>query len=141
MDPKPKQFLSSKQQTTLDTKTNPTHWFQIHPPSMNWNKNLSIFIFQLLSKPKFSLVEKIKTIGSSYMVAAGLTPGVQSVDRLHVIINFGQTFVLNFLNRSNISFQISREQHFAVILIEFAHQLMVLLDQINKESFQVSTRT
>ena len=32
---------------------------------------------QLLSKPKFSLVEKIKTIGSTYMVAAGLTPGVQ----------------------------------------------------------------
>ena len=60
--------------------------------------------FKLLSKPKFSLVEKIKTIGSSYMVAAGLTPGVQNVDRLHVIINFGQTFVLNFLNRYNISF-------------------------------------
>ena len=37
----------------------------------------------------------------------------------------------------NFPFQISREQHFAVILIEFAHQLMMLLDQINKESFQV----
>ena len=33
---------------------------------------------KLLSKPKFSLVEKIKTIGSSYMVAAGLLPGVES---------------------------------------------------------------
>jgi adenylate cyclase 2 len=33
---------------------------------------------QLLSKPKFSLVEKIKTIGSSYMVAAGLTPGIEA---------------------------------------------------------------
>ena len=40
--------------------------------------------FQLLSKPKYSLVEKIKTTGSSYMVAAGLTPGVQS-DRCDVM--------------------------------------------------------
>ena len=39
----------------------------------------------MLSKPKFSLVEKIKTIGSSYMVAAGLTPGVEVTDKLHVI--------------------------------------------------------
>ena len=31
---------------------------------------------QLLSKPKFSGIEKIKTIGSTYMVAAGLTPGL-----------------------------------------------------------------
>ena len=30
---------------------------------------------QLLSKPKFSVLEKIKTIGSTYMVAAGLQPG------------------------------------------------------------------
>ena len=32
---------------------------------------------QLLSKPKFSGVEKIKTIGSTYMAATGLnvTPG------------------------------------------------------------------
>ena len=33
------------------------------------------FLFQLLSKPKFSVLEKIKTIGSTYMVAAGLQPG------------------------------------------------------------------
>ena len=31
--------------------------------------------FQLLSKPKFCILEKIKTIGSTYMVAAGLQPG------------------------------------------------------------------
>ena len=36
--------------------------------------------------------------------------------------------------------QISREHHFAVILIEFAFQLMLLLDQINKESFQVTRK-
>lgn len=30
------------------------------------------FFMQLLSKPKFSGVEKIKTIGSTYMAATGL---------------------------------------------------------------------
>ena len=30
-------------------------------------------------------MEKIKTIGSSYMVAAGITPGIESGDKLHVI--------------------------------------------------------
>ena len=34
-----------------------------------------ISLLQLLSKPKFSVLEKIKTIGSTYMVAAGLQPG------------------------------------------------------------------
>ena len=43
----------------------------------------------MLSKPKFSLVEKIKTIGSSYMVAAGLTPGVEATNKLHVILLSG----------------------------------------------------
>ena len=31
--------------------------------------------FQLLSKPKYSAVEKIKTIGATYMAASGLSPG------------------------------------------------------------------
>ena len=33
-------------------------------------------------------------------------------------------------------FQTNREHHFSGILVEFAIQLMTLLDQINKESFQ-----
>lgn len=39
-----------------------------------------IFFSQLLLKPKFSGVEKIKTIGSTYMAAAGLsvTPGQEN---------------------------------------------------------------
>ena len=35
----------------------------------------SRFCFQLLLKPKFSGIEKIKTIGSTYMLASGLRPG------------------------------------------------------------------
>ena len=63
------------------------------------------------------------------MVAAGLTPGVEVRQ---------DVFRLCFrLKAKSSSFQISREQHFAVILIEFALNLMVLLEQINKDSFQV----
>ena len=38
------------------------------------------FLYQLLSKPKFSGVEKIKTIGSTYMAATGLNamPGPEN---------------------------------------------------------------
>lgn len=39
-----------------------------------WSKLPSFcFSLQLLSKPKFNVVEKIKTIGTTYMAAAGLT--------------------------------------------------------------------
>lgn len=43
---------------------------------------------QLLSKPKFSGVEKIKTIGSTYMAATGLnvTPGP---DCAQVVLSLG----------------------------------------------------
>jgi hypothetical protein len=43
-------------------------------------KNFRKFIFadfQLLDKNKFSGVEKIKTIGNTYMAAAGLNPGAE----------------------------------------------------------------
>ena len=43
-------------------------------------------IFQLLLKPKFSAVEKIKTIGSTYMVAAGLHPGKEEVSWFEIFI-------------------------------------------------------
>ncbi|XP_067122187.1 adenylate cyclase type 2-like [Centruroides vittatus] len=65
---------------------------------------------KLLLKPKFSGIEKIKTIGSTYMAAAGLQPGKEESG--------------------------SRERHNVVTLIEFAIALMALLDQINRESFQ-----
>ena len=45
-------------------------------PKETSNMPICLFdAFQLLSKPKFSVLEKIKTIGSTYMVAAGLQPG------------------------------------------------------------------
>ncbi|GIZ02922.1 adenylate cyclase type 2, partial [Caerostris extrusa] len=67
---------------------------------------------KLLLKPKFSRIEKIKTIGSTYMAAAGLQPGREE-------------------NGDE-----SRQGHNLLALTEFAIALMALLDQINRESFQ-----
>ncbi|XP_060802536.1 adenylate cyclase type 2 isoform X2 [Amyelois transitella] len=68
---------------------------------------------KLLLKPKFSCIEKIKTIGSTYMIASGLRPGKE--DKTDA-------------NR--------KEEHTVAILVEFAVALMTILDQINRESFQ-----
>ncbi|XP_036400149.1 adenylate cyclase type 2-like [Megalops cyprinoides] len=68
---------------------------------------------ELLSKPKFSGVEKIKTIGSTYMAAAGLsaTPGQEN-------------------NQDR-----ERQQAQTGNLVEFAIALMGKLDGINRHSF------
>nr|XP_057945542.1 adenylate cyclase type 2-like isoform X2 [Doryrhamphus excisus] len=68
---------------------------------------------ELLSKPKFSGVEKIKTIGSTYMAAAGLsgTPGQEN-------------------NQDR-----ERQQAQIGIMVEFAIALMGKLDGINRHSF------
>ncbi|XP_059488765.1 adenylate cyclase type 2 [Neocloeon triangulifer] len=69
---------------------------------------------KLLLKPKFSCIEKIKTIGSTYMLASGLRPGELGQGKKDV----------------------SRQEHHVVVLVEFAVALMSILDQINKDSFQ-----
>uniref|UniRef100_A0A182R182 adenylate cyclase n=1 Tax=Anopheles farauti TaxID=69004 RepID=A0A182R182_9DIPT len=69
---------------------------------------------KLLLKPKFSGIEKIKTIGSTYMIASGLRPGKEE----------GATD------------EKRTEEHNVVVLVEFAIALMTALDQINRESFQ-----
>ncbi|KAJ0178523.1 hypothetical protein K1T71_006346 [Dendrolimus kikuchii] len=68
---------------------------------------------KLLLKPKFSCIEKIKTIGSTYMIASGLRPGKEE----KIDAN-------------------TKEEHTVAILVEFAIALMTILDQINRESFQ-----
>ncbi|XP_055530208.1 adenylate cyclase type 2 isoform X2 [Wyeomyia smithii] len=69
---------------------------------------------KLLLKPKFSGIEKIKTIGSTYMIASGLRPGKEE----------GATDDKR------------TEEHNVVTLVDFAIALMTALDQINRESFQ-----
>nr|XP_020481754.1 adenylate cyclase type 7 isoform X1 [Labrus bergylta] len=68
---------------------------------------------ELLSKPKFSGMEKIKTIGSTYMAAAGLsgTPGQEN-------------------NQDK-----ERQQAQIGIMVEFAIALIGKLDGINRHSF------
>lgn len=69
---------------------------------------------KLLLKPKFSGIEKIKTIGSTYMLASGLRPG-----------------------KEDGTGDVSRQQeHNVLVLVDFAVALMTILDQINRESFQ-----
>uniref|UniRef100_A0A3B5AED5 adenylate cyclase n=1 Tax=Stegastes partitus TaxID=144197 RepID=A0A3B5AED5_9TELE len=68
---------------------------------------------ELLSKPKFSSVEKIKTIGSTYMAAAGLTHSPQGDDR--------KVFDLSYSHVRS--------------MVEFAIALMGKLELINTHSF------
>lgn len=68
---------------------------------------------KMLLKPKYSCIEKIKTIGSTYMTASGLNPG-----------------------QENHKSSESRQIHNLTILVDFGIALMALLEQINKESFQ-----
>ncbi|XP_067366744.1 adenylate cyclase type 2 isoform X2 [Channa argus] len=69
---------------------------------------------ELLSKPKFSGVEKIKTIGSTYMAATGLnaTPGTDYSSQEH-----------------------DRQYMHIGTMVEFAFALVGKLDVINKHSF------
>ncbi|XP_076144852.1 adenylate cyclase type 4-like isoform X1 [Alosa pseudoharengus] len=69
---------------------------------------------ELLSKPKFHAVEKIKTVGSTYMAAAGLTKPSKGEER----------------QECNISYNHVRS------MIEFAMALMRKLENINSHSFQ-----
>jgi class 3 adenylate cyclase len=64
---------------------------------------------EILLRPKFSAVEKIKTIGSTYMAAAGLSPRKED-------------------EGSN--------WHCLCVLVEFAFQLQNRLEQSNSHSFQ-----
>ncbi|XP_018605232.1 adenylate cyclase type 2-like isoform X2 [Scleropages formosus] len=77
------------------------------------NEIIADFDEQLLSKPKFSGVEKIKTIGSTYMAAAGLSG------------TLGQE---NNQDKEKQQAQIG-------IMVEFAIALMGKLDGINRHSF------
>ncbi|XP_017071166.1 adenylate cyclase type 2 isoform X1 [Drosophila eugracilis] len=74
---------------------------------------------KLLLKPKFSGIEKIKTIASTYMCASGLRPGKEDGATSRSFADEKRT-----------------EEHNVVILVEFAIALMSILDSINRESFQ-----
>ncbi|XP_006897200.1 PREDICTED: adenylate cyclase type 7 [Elephantulus edwardii] len=67
---------------------------------------------ELLLKPKFSAVEKIKTIGSTYMAAAGLSVTSRHEDQ-----------------------DLARQHAYIGLTVEFSIALMSKLDGINRHSF------
>ncbi|XP_046910110.2 adenylate cyclase type 2-like [Dermatophagoides farinae] len=75
----------------------------------------------LLSCPEFQKIEKIKTIGSTYMAAAGLQPGRLSIESDY---------------DDNDSRSIDDERKLVKNLICFAMELMKKLREMNKNAFQ-----
>lgn len=69
---------------------------------------------KLLLKPKFSGIEKIKTIGSTYMLASGLRPGKEEGAFVSVKVNFFSclTFNRSFGFCVNLSIQLVNERFF-----------------------------
>ncbi|VDO88390.1 unnamed protein product [Heligmosomoides polygyrus] len=68
---------------------------------------------KLLSKPKFSSIEKIKTVASTYMAAAGLNEIEGDIDECNL-----------------------KTYRNATIMIEFALAMSQILDQLNRDAFQ-----
>ena len=69
---------------------------------------LCLSSLQLLSKPKFSVLEKIKTIGSTYMVAAGLQPGKEGERSVTRSISYNtknwEIFLIKIIIRASVLF-------------------------------------
>lgn len=74
---------------------------ELHIQSFDISR-ISLMRPQLLSKPKFSGVEKIKTIGSTYMAATGLnvTPGP---DGAQVLLSLGCiSVIISYLDSKSV---------------------------------------
>lgn len=67
----------------------------------------------LLSKPKFSSIEKIKTIGSTYMAACGLQPGREDGQRMMQ----------------------PKQEQYVICMTDFVMNMFHALDGINRDSF------
>uniref|UniRef100_A0A0N5AJ88 adenylate cyclase n=1 Tax=Syphacia muris TaxID=451379 RepID=A0A0N5AJ88_9BILA len=78
---------------------------------------------KLLSKPKFSGIEKIKTMASTYMAVAGLNEQDNPDDQLIISPYYYFAIYLQAYRNS-------------CIIVEFATAMCVILDQLNRDSFQ-----
>ncbi|CAD6196449.1 unnamed protein product [Caenorhabditis auriculariae] len=83
---------------------------------------------KLLSKPKYSSIEKIKTVASTYMAAAGLNES--DADYEDVYIDGWTRNGNNNLRAGNMAFRNAN------LMIEFALAMSQILDQLNRDSFQ-----
>ncbi|KIH60319.1 adenylate/guanylate cyclase catalytic domain protein [Ancylostoma duodenale] len=98
---------------------------------------------QLLSKPKFSSIEKIKTVSSTYMAAAGLNEMEGDIDDCEFAEDCNKnTNTVAIVNNNNInangqkgSLNMKMYRN-ATMMIEFALAMSQILDQLNRDSFQ-----
>ncbi|ETN74080.1 adenylate/guanylate cyclase catalytic domain protein [Necator americanus] len=98
---------------------------------------------KLLSKPKFSSIEKIKTVGSTYMAAAGLNEMEGDIDDYEFTddndknVNDSSNAIVNNNNtdghKGNLNMKMYRN---ATMMVEFALAMSQILDQLNRDSFQ-----
>ncbi|EPB73836.1 adenylate/guanylate cyclase catalytic domain protein [Ancylostoma ceylanicum] len=98
---------------------------------------------KLLSKPKFSSIEKIKTVASTYMAAAGLNEMEGDIDDYEFTEdcnkNTSSVAIVNNNNinangqKGNLNMKMYRN---ATMMIEFALAMSQILDQLNRDSFQ-----
>ncbi|KAE9413693.1 hypothetical protein Angca_004542, partial [Angiostrongylus cantonensis] len=82
---------------------------------------------KLLSKPKFSSIEKIKTVASTYMAAAGLNEIEGDIEEC--VRTIGYMGVISQLQNLKM-------YRNATMMIEFALAMSQILDQLNRDSFQ-----
>lgn len=63
---------------------------------------------ELLNKPEFASVDKIKTIGSTYMAASGLNPSQGDSNHLHTLMEFAIQLqaVVDAFNKDLLSFNL-----------------------------------
>ncbi|KIH56895.1 adenylate/guanylate cyclase catalytic domain protein, partial [Ancylostoma duodenale] len=98
---------------------------------------------KLLSKPKFSSIEKIKTVSSTYMAAAGLNEMEGDIDDCEFAEDCNKnTNTVAIVNNNNInangqkgSLNMKMYRN-ATMMIEFALAMSQILDQLNRDSFQ-----
>jgi len=84
---------------------------------------------KLLSKPKFSSVEKIKTVGSTYMAASGINDFDNDIydDCNFIDVTDWEK------DKKNLDATSYRN---ATVMVEFSIALCSILDQLNRDSFQ-----
>ncbi|CAB3399043.1 unnamed protein product [Caenorhabditis bovis] len=85
---------------------------------------------KLLSKPKFSSVEKIKTVGSTYMAAVGLNESETDYDDTYLEKHTSGKILNNNMRQGNMAFRNAN------LMIEFALAMSQILDALNRDSFQ-----
>lgn len=64
---------------------------------------MMVFGLQLLLKPKFSGIEKIKTIGSTYMTASGLRPGKEEGAMVSLLLSYLSLLSVHSTNHPSLS--------------------------------------